>query len=79
MAKQRMAFEKAMARLEDIVQSIEQGKIGLEASIKQFEEGMSLIRQCRGVLAEAEMKIQHLQAAGRDGARVTDAPPTPES
>ena len=79
MAKQRMAFEKAMARLEDIVQSIEQGKIGLEASIKQFEEGMSLIRQCRGVLAEAEMKIQHLQAAGRDGADVTDAPKTPET
>ncbi len=79
MAKQRMAFEKAMARLEDIVQSIEQGKIGLEASIKQFEEGMSLIRQCRGVLAEAEMKIQHLQAAGRDGASVTDAPTTPEA
>ncbi len=67
MAKHRMAFEKAMARLEEIVVSIEQGEIGLEDSIKRFEEGMSLIRQCRTVLADAEMKIQHLQASGAEG------------
>ncbi len=74
MTKQKMTFEKAMGRLDEIVQSIEQGKVGLEASIKQFEEGMSLIRQCRGVLSEAELKIQQLQAAGQDGAETTDKP-----
>ncbi len=61
-----------MGRLEEIVDSIEQGKIGLEESIKQFEEGMSLIGQCRSVLAEAELKIQQLQAAGPDGVEATD-------
>jgi len=74
MAKQQMTFEKAMARLDEIVQSIEQGKVGLEASIKQFEEGMSLIRRCRGVLSEAELKIRQLQAAGQDGAEASDKP-----
>jgi exodeoxyribonuclease VII small subunit len=79
MAKQRMAFETAMARLEQIVESIEQGKVGLEDSIKQFEEGMSLIRQCRDVLATAEMKIQQLQATGAEGAEPADEPAAPEA
>ena len=74
MAKEKVKFEQAMARLEQIVASIEQGKIGLEESIKQFEEGMSLIRQCRTVLAEAEMKIQQFQASGTEGVEATDKP-----
>lgn len=68
MSKAEPTFEEAMKRLETIVQAIEQGKIGLEESIKQYEEGMALIRRCRGVLSDAELKIQHLQAAGADGA-----------
>jgi exodeoxyribonuclease VII small subunit len=70
LAQEKLSFEKAMARLEKIVESIEQGKIGLEDSIKQFEEGMTLIRHCRGVLSGAELKIQQLQAAGKDGVEV---------
>ena len=70
MSKSEPTFEEAMKRLETIVQAIEQGKIGLEESIKQYEEGMALIRRCRGVLSDAELKIQHLQAAGADGAEV---------
>lgn len=66
-------FEESMKRLEGIVQAIEQGKIGLEEAIKQYEEGMTLIKRCRAVLADAELKIQHLQAAGPDGV----APATP--
>ena len=61
-------FEQSMQRLEAIVEAIEQGKIGLEDSLKQFEEGMALIRHCRTVLSDAEMKIQHLQAAGDSAA-----------
>lgn len=70
MSKSEPTFEEAMKRLETIVQAIEQGKIGLEESIRQYEEGMALIRRCRGVLSDAELKIQHLQAAGDDGAEV---------
>ena len=40
--------------------------IMLEESIRLFEEGVGLIRRCRQVLGEAELKIQHLQAAGPD-------------
>lgn len=77
MSKSEPNFEDAMKRLESIVQSIEQGKIGLEESIKQYEEGMALIKRCRTVLSDAEMKIQHLQASGQDGVQPA-AIPQPE-
>lgn len=67
MAKENLKFEEALKRLEQIVDSIEQGKIGLEDSIKSYEEGMALVRRCRAVLQEAEQKIQYLQASGADG------------
>jgi len=66
-AKDNLKFEEALKRLEQIVDSIEQGKIGLEDSIKSYEEGMALVRRCRAVLQDAEQKIQHLQASGVDG------------
>lgn len=69
MAQEKLSFEKAMARLEKIVEAIEQGKIELEDSIKQYEEGMTLIRHCRGVLSDAELRIQKLQAAGKDSVK----------
>ncbi len=62
MAKKPLKFEQALSRLEEIVTAIEQGEIGLEESIERYEEGMGLIRHCRTVLSEAELKIQKLQA-----------------
>lgn len=62
MATKKPSFEESLKRLEEIVESIEQGKVGLEESIRQFEEGMRLIELCRGVLADAELKIQKLQS-----------------
>lgn len=74
MAKAKFEFEKAMARAEQIAKAIEQGEIGLEESIKQFEEGMALIQRCRKVLDEAELKIQQLEAA-REGVAVRNDSP----
>ncbi len=72
MAKDPLSFEQAIARLEKIVDAMEQGKIGLEDSVKHFEEGMGLISRCRNVLSEAELKIQQLQASGDAGVKVSD-------
>lgn len=52
-----------MTRAEEIAVAIEEGKIGLEDSIKQYDEAMGLIRQCREVLDQAELKIQHLETS----------------
>jgi exodeoxyribonuclease VII small subunit len=60
-AESDLTFEQALEKLESIVQQIEQGKIGLEASIAKYEEGMRLIQRCRRILSDAEQKIQRLQ------------------
>lgn len=61
MAKKKVTFEEALARLETIAEQIERGEIGLEESIGKYEEGMALVKQCRQILSKAEHKIQQLQ------------------
>lgn len=63
MSKGKFVFENAIGRAEEIAEAIEQGEIGLEESIKQFEEGMTLIKKCRKVLEDAELRIQTLEAS----------------
>ena len=58
-----MTFEEALAALEATISAIEQGKIGLEQAISEYEKGMKLIQRCRTILASAEAKIQQLQLA----------------
>jgi exodeoxyribonuclease VII small subunit len=53
-------FETAMARLEEIVQKLEQGDLPLEQSLKLFEEGIRLSRICNTRLEEAERKVEIL-------------------
>ncbi len=58
-----LPFEKAMERLEAIVERIEQGEIGLEDSVKEYEKGMALLARCRHILGQAEQKIEELGKA----------------
>jgi exodeoxyribonuclease VII small subunit len=55
------SFEDALTRLESIVRQIEEGRIGLEESIKLYEQGIGLLSHCRKVLDQAELRIQTLQ------------------
>ena len=57
---QKLSFEQAMERLENIVKQLERGQISLEEAIKVFEEGIELYRQCSAKLQEAERKIERL-------------------
>ncbi len=70
------SFESVLGELEGIVEAIEQGKIGLEESIVQYEQGMGLIRHCRAILSSAELKIQKLQTDG--GGQLQPEPFEPE-
>jgi exodeoxyribonuclease VII small subunit len=51
-------FEKAMDRLEAIVEQMESGKLPLEDLIVRYEEGMNLVKICQERLASAEQKIE---------------------
>lgn len=53
-------FEKSLHRLNQLVETMESGNISLEASLKHFEEGIALIRQCQGALTQAEQKVKIL-------------------
>lgn len=55
-------FEKSMTELQDIVAQLENGELTLEDSLKQFEKGITIARQCQDVLSKAEQKIQQLSA-----------------
>ena len=55
-------FKEALDGLEKIVAQIESGQVELEESVKRYEEGMALIKQCRAILNQAEQKIQQLHA-----------------
>ena len=51
-------FEKAMDRLEAIVEQMESGKLPLEDLIVRYEEGMNLVNVCQDRLTKAEQKIE---------------------
>ncbi len=55
-----LKFEDALARLEQIVHTLEAGKLPLEESLKAFEEGVALARHCARYLEEAERRIELL-------------------
>ncbi len=56
-------YELAVARLEEIVRQLEQSRegIGLEESMKLYEEGVSLVRRCYRELETAEQRVKVLQ------------------
>ncbi len=53
----KQTFEKAMKRLEQIVQELESGEQPLEKAIKKFEEGVQLSKFCSQKLEETEKKV----------------------
>ena len=55
-----MKFEKALGRLEQIVQKLEEGSLDLDESLKIFEEGIKLTHLCTKKLSKSEKKIQIL-------------------
>lgn len=53
-------FEKSLKQLETLVGKLEKGDLSLEDSLKNFEDGVKLTRECRQALQKAEQKISVL-------------------
>jgi exodeoxyribonuclease VII small subunit len=58
--KKAVDFEQALQDLEGLVTTMEQGELSLEDSLKAFEDGIKLTRDCQTRLSEAEQKVQLL-------------------
>lgn len=57
---EEMSFEKALARLEEIVRALEDGSAPLDESLALFEEGVSFVKYCNSCLDKAEQKVKKL-------------------
>lgn len=58
--KDKMTFESATQRLDEIVKLLEKGNSSLDESLKLYEEGIALVRFCNTELDNAENKIKML-------------------
>jgi len=53
-------LEKSLAELETLVEKLEGGDLSLEETLKYFERGVKLTRECQATLKEAEQKVEIL-------------------
>ena len=53
-------FNEGLAELEVIINKMESGDLSLEDSLKYFEKGVKLHRQCHGALTDAEQRVNML-------------------
>ncbi|MDB9865704.1 exodeoxyribonuclease VII small subunit [Candidatus Thioglobus sp.] len=54
-------FNKGLLQLEEIINKMESGELSLEDSLKYFEEGVKIHRQCHTALTDAEQRISVLR------------------
>ena len=62
--KKSMDFEQQLASLEALVESLESGELSLEASLKSFEQGIKVARDCQAALKKAEQQVEVLMRQG---------------
>jgi len=60
--KETDSFENSLKRLEEIAELLENDQIGLDESIKLYEEGINLSKICYNKLKDAEVKITELKS-----------------
>ncbi len=58
--KKAVDFEQSLQQLEALVTEMEKGDLSLEQSLKAFENGIQLTRECQTRLSEAEQKVEIL-------------------
>jgi len=56
-----LSFEDSLKQLENIVEQLESGDIDLEKSVKLYEEGMILKKNCEDKLKKVEMQIKKIK------------------
>ena len=61
-----LSFEENMKKLELIANELEKGDLDLDTSVKKFEEGMKISKECSEYLKQAEQKIKILIKDGEN-------------
>ena len=63
---EKITYEKALKKLEKIVEQLEQGSMPLEKSLELYEEANNLAVYCKQCLDTAEQKIVRLSQDGSE-------------
>ena len=74
MAEEKLKFEDAMKRLEEIVRFLESGNAPLDESLNVFEEGVKLVKFCNSELDCAEKRVKLLTFSANGEVSETDMP-----
>ncbi|MBU0500487.1 MAG: exodeoxyribonuclease VII small subunit [Gammaproteobacteria bacterium] len=62
----KSGFEKSLGELESLVETMEKGEMSLEESLKAFERGIKLARECTDILKSAEQRVEILAESGEN-------------
>lgn len=62
-----LSFEQALAKLEKSVARLEDGQLGLDESLAEYEHGIQYLKQCYAQLERAQRKIELLAGVGENG------------
>ena len=62
MNQNNKTFEENMQRLEQIIRAMERGDVPLEESLKLFQEGTELVKNCGKLLDNAELQVKKIMA-----------------
>ena len=62
--KKAIDFEQQLESLEALVESLESGGLSLEDSLKSFDQGIKVARDCQQALKQAEQKVELLMRQG---------------
>ncbi len=58
-----LGYEEAVRALEQLIEGIERGDVGLEASLASYRRGEQLLRHCKGLLDRAELSVREMSLA----------------
>ena len=59
-SNKKIDFESSLKEHESIVKKLEDENINLEDSVKSFEAGVNLVKECQKQLEDAELKVKEL-------------------
>jgi len=70
--KRGINFEQSLKQLETLVESLETGNLNLDESLKSFEKGIKITRDCQSALSDAEQRVRILTSDSDDEVQTDD-------
>ncbi|MDG1537594.1 MAG: exodeoxyribonuclease VII small subunit [Candidatus Poseidoniaceae archaeon] len=74
MTESKQTYNEAAQRLEAIVATLERGGMGLDETLKMYEEGAALLKTCQSELIAAEGRLNELRLDDLEQELQTEAP-----